>query len=266
MLSATAMGEPYDPDADSVYNSIRDQHVVNLLRQNYIVSGLPTERYVDRNSCDVKFQVSIRFNIWRNINDSHVDWFFGYTQQSIWAIYAKSSPFRGNIYNPSVQFYYPIIRGTRLSGALQGGFEHKSNGQDGDNSRSMNYFYATYAHYFGKCVSAQLKLLYGYGFVGSALSERIYDYYGYGHLALTYHTPNYRFEAMLKVAPLVRMKSADVEMGLYYRISKVHNDPYLYIQYTYGYGEIMSECVPGTHTHSMLRFGISIKPHALDIY
>ncbi|HYY62352.1 MAG TPA: phospholipase A [Burkholderiales bacterium] len=67
-----------------------------------------------------------------------VGFYFGYTQTSLWDLSAESKPFRDTAYRPS--FYWKWQRfdeHTWIDGARVG-FEHESNGQGGDTSRSIN--------------------------------------------------------------------------------------------------------------------------------
>jgi outer membrane phospholipase A len=98
-----------------------------------------------------KFQLSMKYRL---LNDQgplatrlpllkglHV----AYTQRSLWAITAVSSPFFDTSYMPELIFQ-SLKRDVRPRGGLrwigwQAAFQHESNGRDGAESRSLNYFY-----------------------------------------------------------------------------------------------------------------------------
>lgn len=69
--------------------------------------------------------------------------YFGYTQTSIWDLGSESKPFRDTSYRPSLFYQWKISNpplGDSL--ALAGGYEHESNGRDGENSRSIDTLFA----------------------------------------------------------------------------------------------------------------------------
>jgi phospholipase A1/A2 len=65
---------------------------------------------------------------------------FAYTQTSLWDLQSNSKPFRDTSYRPS--FFYQWQGATQVAQLpawrVQTGFEHESNGRDGDKSRSIN--------------------------------------------------------------------------------------------------------------------------------
>lgn len=98
-----------------------------------------------------KFQLSMKYRL---LNDQgplakrfpllkglHV----AYTQRSLWAITAVSSPFFDTNYMPELMFQ-SLTRDVSPRGGLrwigwQAAFQHESNGRDGADSRSLNYYY-----------------------------------------------------------------------------------------------------------------------------
>jgi phospholipase A1/A2 len=64
--------------------------------------------------------------------------YFGYTQNSLWDLSSDSKAFRDTSYRP--QFFWKWDRADEKTfvDSLRIGFEHESNGRDGDRSRSIN--------------------------------------------------------------------------------------------------------------------------------
>lgn len=249
---------------DSVYFANRDYRAIDMHRPCYVVSGLPLDRKPTVESCDVKFQASLKFNFWRNIAGKHWDVYFSYTQISIWNLYARSSPFYDNIYAPGVSVYHPVIKGDRLIGTIQFGLEHQSNGKDDETSRSFNYAYLTYVQYLGN-FSVQAKLRAGFGYIEDDIRD-MHRFYGFGHIAGTYHTPDRFFCAGLVVNPCNCFRSCNVTAEAYLRLGKDWRRPYFFVQYHYGL-EMPRQFSPDRFDPvSMLRFGIAIRPSRNDIY
>lgn len=91
---------------------------------------------------EVKFQISLKTRVlpfqWRNSSI-----WIAYTQQSFWQLYADekaSSPFRETNHEPEIFWQVPInFRFLGMDARLASlGFNHQSNGQPGDLSRSWN--------------------------------------------------------------------------------------------------------------------------------
>ena len=72
------------------------------------------------------------------------DFYLGYTQRSIWDLKDDSKPFDDTSYMPEAFYLLPKIDLDidRVSAfGIQAGFQHESNGEGGDESRSTNYLY-----------------------------------------------------------------------------------------------------------------------------
>jgi outer membrane phospholipase A len=68
----------------------------------------------------------------------------GYTQRAIWDLKDESIPFEDTSYMPELFYLVPKIdlQMDRVSAfGIQGGVQHESNGEGGDDSRSTNYLY-----------------------------------------------------------------------------------------------------------------------------
>jgi phospholipase A1/A2 len=98
---------------------------------------------------DTMFQLSMKY---RFINPESLfaqqyPWVRGfhiaYTQTSFWDLSAESKPFDDTSYKPELFFLSPNLFSGRGQSHFffQTGYEHESNGQAGDTSRSTNYLY-----------------------------------------------------------------------------------------------------------------------------
>jgi phospholipase A1 len=107
--------------------------------QEFTPAGLNTQR------TELTYQLSFKMKLLEAIQNSQVDLWFGYTQQSFWQAYNRkeSSPFRETNYQPELIVTVPILKSL-------GGFDiryanfgvvHQSNGQTSTLSRSWNRAY-----------------------------------------------------------------------------------------------------------------------------
>lgn len=100
------------------------------------------------NSTEIKFQLSLKFNIINDLLLEDDSIHFGFTALSFWQAYNSdvSAPFRETNYEPELFWTAPIDwRPLGLNANVMSiGFSHQSNGQTGSLSRSWNRIYANF--------------------------------------------------------------------------------------------------------------------------
>lgn len=118
-----------------------DEPALSANEPMYIVLGA-------RDGLDARFQLSFKFRPFdeRSLPASVVPALgrlhFGYTQTSLWDLHGDSKPFRDTSYRPSLFWQGRVSGGSGLAPAyLRGGYEHESNGRDGDRSRSIDMLF-----------------------------------------------------------------------------------------------------------------------------
>jgi outer membrane phospholipase A len=155
--------------------------ILTFHRSNYLVTGFTPET-------QVKFQFSFKYDLWPSTGRHTV--YLAYTQKSLWDVYAKSAPFRESNYAPEVFYahYHSDVHGQPNPGCgmfgEQLGFEHESNGEDGEVSRAWN---RVFVNLEAACSGAPL-----YGLLGLRLwypflvgeNRTIAKTQGYGELVL----------------------------------------------------------------------------------
>lgn len=246
-LAKTDYGKPEKLDYRMILSGYKD---------NYFISGFTHDS-------EVKFQFSIKMDLWPNRTNHSV--FFGYTQKSIWNLYRESSPIVDNNYNPELFYGYAKHYGDIIwqpgrvvwfidSGRV--GFEHESNGRDGDASRAWNriYGYLNAGAYLG---TDHYVTLAGKGwlcpFWMDDRNNNITSYRGYGEATLVYgydparphwwgggHVSVMYFQGA--VADLARHGlEADLQWRPAYgnRVSWWRLTPNFYAQLFQGYGEYL---------------------------
>lgn len=95
---------------------------------------------------DLRYQLSFKVRMTG-------DFYLGYTQNNHWDILQNSAPFRDTTHNPSIFWYQPLppkdLPEDALSAHTAAGYEHASNGRDGDASRSMDTLFVKTTGYYG---------------------------------------------------------------------------------------------------------------------
>ncbi|HEY6081720.1 MAG TPA: phospholipase A [Polyangiaceae bacterium] len=155
--------------------------ILTFHRSNYVLTGF------DR-ATQVKFQFSFKYDLWPNRGKHTV--YLAYTQKSLWDLYETSSPFRESNYAPEAFYahYHATQRWLPDPGcglfAEQAGFEHESNGEASEASRSWNRLFVNVQATCAKePIYGLLGLRLWYPF-GLQENPDIIETQGYGELVL----------------------------------------------------------------------------------
>lgn len=153
-LTVVAIGAPAaEPDPENTDKAVFHEHEALFdLYQPYldnIYGYKPVYFLFGVKPENTKFQLSLKY---RFVNPKSFiaetyPWFRGfhiaYTQTSFWDLKGDSKPFDDTSYKPEFFFLSPNLFSGKGQSHLffQAGYEHESNGQAGDTSRSTNYLY-----------------------------------------------------------------------------------------------------------------------------
>lgn len=244
--------------------------ILTFHRSNYIVSGF------DRDT-QVKFQFSFKYDLWPNRGQHTV--YLAYTQKSLWDLYETSSPFRESNYAPEAFYahYHAERRWQPDPGcglfSEQAGFEHESNGEGADASRSWNRLFVN-----GEATCAKGSV---YGLLGLRLwypfwmeeNPEITETQGYGELVLGFGVdlPEAHTNALVTVAlrkgtslqPFKGSLVADARWRPTYQqlLGEAWKfAPFVWAQLFTGYGETLGTFDTPT-TSIRVGFGFSDRPH-----
>jgi len=207
------------------------------------------------NHAEIKFQVSIKIPLARDLFTDGDALFAGYTQKSFWQAYNRkvSSPFRDNNFNPEI-FYRMRLDSdflglkVRIMGI---GFEHESNGRAEPLSRSWNRVYGFFAAERGNLMLG-LKAWYRIPEPASVDNNPdITDYLGYGELYASYKVWGNRLSLMFRPS-LTAGFSPGLRLGWSFPLFGKLNG---YIQYYNGYGESL---IDYNHYNNSIGFGLAV--------
>jgi len=231
-----------------------------IFHDNYIVTGVPINKKINKSTADVKYQVSIRQLLFKNLLPRNQILALTYTQKSFWNIYEESSPFADNNYNPGISLSRPITHNGKLIGFSSIAFEHESNGKDSLDNRSCNFFVLSGVYYFNNLFSTQIKA-WG-GWLADENKDLYSKYRGYGLIAMNYRSQGDKIWCSLVINPRDRFKSFNTQVEINYKPSSNTNQ-YIFLQWYNGYGESLLEYNQYT---SMIRVGICLKPSLRNFY
>ena len=197
-----------------------------------------------RSSTEVKFQISIKSSLVKNILGLNDELFFGYTQTAWWQITEASAPFRETNYMPELFLIIPNIYHNNILKAYKIGLLHQSNGRAGLSSRSWNRIYlATIFQQGGLFVIPRVwyripekKKKNIYSARGDD-NPNIYDYMGYGDLKIFYPYKKNLFSILIRNnLKLTRNNKGAFQFNWTFPLPWVSN-MFGYVQIFSGYGE-----------------------------
>ena len=274
--SYAEQGQDNDADNDNNDYSFREY------RANYIVfsnDGGGDGNGNPNSACDAKFQFSFikplktdvindfasdklgfqAFNILGRLN-------FSYTQKSFWDLCRSSYPFRESNYNPALfwqnDFSIKGFENIRFENGY--GYEHESNGRDGEVSRSWDRLFYEQNFGIGRLnpsdrFNSSHKAHYDYeaGFKLWAIvadgdeNKDINKFLGYGEIYLAKTTLNNRFKLT------ARKRSGRLDWYIYniFGSPKSGGDFYWMLQYFTGYGDSLESY---NRRQSVFRLGFAL--------
>ncbi|RZT42601.1 phospholipase A [Cupriavidus agavae] len=198
------------------------------------------------NGANAKFQISFRYRIFEgeNPNSKSVldNLYFAYTQFSLWDLASASRPFKDTNYRPSLYYYLSDVgvKNSVISRmSIATGFEHESNGRDGDNSRAVNTLFVKPTMYFGDQTDWHWRVAPKvYAYVGKSDNEDIAHYRGYMDLNIAYGRPD-SWEIATTLRKGTRKGYGSIDAQLTYPLARLlpGTAGYLMAGYFYGWGE-----------------------------
>jgi outer membrane phospholipase A len=210
-----------------------------------------------------RFQLSFKYRIFdpggflgRELTPAR-NLYFGYTQTSLWNWSAESAPFEDTTYRPSL-FWQDVSSGRGLvPDAWRFGFEHASNGQAEERSRSVNMAFLRpvwWTELGGRELVVAPKFI---AYLAKSDNPDIGDYYGHAEWLLRYGSEtSWLLESRLRGTSARRGSielnlSYPVRAALFYRAGG-----FIYLQYFQGYGESLLDY--NRRAEPTLRLGLAI--------
>ncbi len=189
---------------------------------------------------ETKVQLSFKYRI---IEGSGL--YFGYTQLMFWRLLDESRPFEDVNYNPEFFYQFTFGNGDTVNSIIVGLYEHRSNGKDGEDSRSYDGNYLKFnvlKAFAGAHIMASLKTYVLYNL--DEQNENIRNYMGFYSVELFIGTRVSgifvdRMGLNIKAIPggiygnKINMGSQEIGIALGVNILGIRS--YILVQYRHGY-------------------------------
>ena len=207
---------------------------------------------------EIKFQISFKLPIWRNVLDQKVDAYFAYTTQSWWQLFNGdiSAPFRETNYEPELYirgFTNYDFLGIQLAG-WSFGINHQSNGRAEPLSRSWNRIMARLGFVANDNLTFLVRVLRVEEDIEDDDNPDIEDFLGNGDVRAIWTPGKSTYTAMLRKG---REEHA-LELTWSYPIGTTFR---IYTQFYEGFGESMIDYNQDTSRFSI---GISISDYLVN--
>lgn len=252
--------KPIEVTEDLVRSVLDKQAAFAVYKDNYMVTGVPLNKPVTRQTADAFFQFSIRHRVTKSVLPFNSFLYLIYSQKSFWDIYDESSPFHDTNYNPGIGIGRYVIRDNKLKGAIMLSLEHESNGKADLESRSWNYLSLSVKYFYNMRLSMKAQVYAPY--IDGENNKNLLRYKGYGNFSINHIDRKNLWWFSLNITPRDKIINPNIHSSLSFRVSKNSNQ-YLILDYYAGYGEGLLNYKEYTN---QIRIGFSIKPDFYNAY
>jgi len=207
----------------------------------------------DYDHTEVKFQLSLKACLWKNIFEDNGYLLCAYTQRSFWQAYdfGNSSPFRETNYEPELMltFFNDYDLYVAKNRMITIGINHQSNGRSDTTSRSWNRVYADFIFERGHFYLEIKPWIRLHESKDGDNNPDIDKYLGYGELTAMYNLKDHTVSLMLRNNLRLRNRGA---IQLDWSFPLIDNMKG-YVQFFNGYGESLID-----YNRSVNSFGTGV--------
>lgn len=262
--AAPAAGQPAAPGAPTVTLTVRPDNELDSASVGRL-SFYDPMFFVAGPSADAnaQLQLSFRMRLYEPRQPSRRlldNLYFAYTQTSFWDLTSDSKPFIDTSYRPAFFYFVPDI-GWRPGGQVVGlaaGYEHESNGKDGDASRSIDSLFVKPIFTWGDPDDFHWTFapkLYVY--LDKSENEDIQKYRGYGDFRFTYGS-NSAWQLAASLRKGTDHDAYNIDAQWTYPINRIFDGltGYFMVQLSNGWGETLLNY--NVRESTTVRFGYAI--------
>lgn len=232
----------------------------SMYEDNYLISGVPLNQKISRETADIKYQISFKQLLTRKTLPLDSYLFLTYTQTAFWTVYADSSPFEEINFNPGISLGKPVYNSkNKLVGMAFLNAQHESNGRDSIYSRSWNKVSLSFHAAISDRINMSLEAWYPFSYKKD--NPDLLEYMGPGELNFTYNLKpkNLALDVMIRKGLNWEWKGA-TRARLLYRPFKMRSHR-ITLEWFYGYAESL---IDYNRMTSMLRIGILFRSDDLN--
>jgi len=253
-----AVPAPAEPEPPAT--AVRAQPALSLNEPMYFLLG-------NNGDPSAHIQLSFKYRMF-DVESGVVEWMpflrglhFGYTQTALWDLKSESKPFHDTSYRPSLFYLWdiPTAPESRHLLDVRAGYEHESNGRDGESSRSIDTLFTSldwrYRIDDGRGYIGFTPKVWGY--IDRAENSDIYRYRGYGELGIRFGSDDGWLARVNLRRAMGGVGSTQVDLS-YPLTRAILSDTaaYLHMQVFDGYGETLLDYNQSHGTQFRIGFSI----------
>ncbi|EIJ37568.1 outer membrane phospholipase A [Galbibacter orientalis DSM 19592] len=245
-------------------DSVQKLPYFSIHKDNYFVTGIPTNREINGSSADAKYQVSFKQIITRDKLPWDTYLFLTYTQKAFWNIYEDSFPFRDINFNPSLSLGKPIFnKNEELKGLAVAAFDHESNGRDSISSRSWNRITFSYVTRIFKHTTANFEFWVPFQYKEG--NSDILEYTGLGEINIEHELkPDKLYFTLMVRKGLNFEANGTFRPRIYFNpFKKNRSNQYFMLEWYLGQAEGLLNY---KESQSMIRIGYVIKTNEFSFF
>ncbi|MBU2996999.1 phospholipase A [Cellulophaga baltica] len=242
-------------------DTLQNTPYFTIHKDNYFITGVPTNKAINSNTANAKYQISFKQLITKNVLPWETYLFLTYSQKAFWDIYKDSYPFTEINFNPTIGLGKAFFdKNNRLKGFGSFFLEHESNGRDSIYSRSWNRLSLKYSTNISPKTILTVKGWIPFSY--KAGNSDLLDYVGLGEVTASHDFIRNKliFEIKARKGLKWDLKGL-IRSRFYYRPFKHNSNQYIMLEWFAGYTENLIDYDQFT---SMVRVGYVIKTNELD--
>ena len=244
-----------------IYDTIQTMPSFSSYHDNFLISGIPTNKTASKDNSDIKYQISFKQLVTRTTLPLNSYLFVSYTQKAFWDVYRRSSPFEEINFNPAIGLGKPLFnKDGYIFGLAELKMEHESNGRAGEESRSWNRVSGAFHTPLGRRTTLSVKAWIPFAYKDP--HPDLLDYVGLGEVKVEQTFFSNRFIGELTLRKGLEDWKGSLGAKLYYKLFNNSGNQYLMLEWFAGYAESLIDYNRYT---SMVRLGYVIKSTDLDI-
>lgn len=222
------------------HSAIAYDSPLSFYLENYFILGkAASDTEEGANEEQIKGQISLKYRL---LEGNNSELYFGYTDTFWWMTQEKSKKVREHNYN--TDFFYRFNMTDYYQGHCQLGLAHKSNGEDGEESRSTNFAYAQMDYNYGERYNFGMKITGWYYVRNSIKNADLKNYTGnaeYEYYFKFFDQKNDNKNLVLLSYKFLlgdnkNLSNGRQDISFMLRLVSKKINPYLYFKYETGYG------------------------------
>ncbi|MGO1586131.1 phospholipase A [Mesonia sp.] len=244
-----------------INDSIQELPYFSNHLDNYFMSGVPTNRTINHNSANAKYQISFKQILSKESLPYDTYLMLTYTQKAFWNVFENSLPFRDLNFHPTISLgKFVFKKNDELAGIATLSFEHESNGRDSIFSRSWNRLSLGYTTNIFKNTTASFKAWLPFAYKEG--NPDLLDYVGIAEIKVSHELIHDKLSFAVMARKGLNFKNGALRSRVYFNpFTRNIANQYIMLEWYLGQAESLLDY---QRSQSMIRIGYVIKSNEFN--